>query len=81
MFCMKDADQLRGKFVANQCLCVCCIINIAISDTLILNNFQESTQLKLYSPVCIGPGPGQRPRIQEFSQCSLFLSRKINHRK
>ena len=35
-FCMKDADKLRGKFAANQCLCVCCIINSAI--TLILNN-------------------------------------------
>ena len=40
---MKDADQLRGKFAANQCLCVCCIINSAI--TLILNNFQASKHL------------------------------------
>ena len=42
-FCIKDADQLRGKFAAKQCLCVCCIINRAI--TLILNNFQTSTHL------------------------------------
>ena len=42
-FCMKDEDQLHSKFAANQCLCVCCIINSAI--TLILNNFQASTHL------------------------------------
>ena len=42
-FCMNDADQLRSEFAANQCLCVCCIINSAI--TLIFNNFQASTHL------------------------------------
>ena len=49
---MNDADQLRGKLAANQCLCVCCIMNSAI--TLILNNFQAS--IHLLSVEAVQPG-------------------------
>ena len=49
---MKDADQLRGKFAANQCLRVCYIIDSAI--TLILNNIQAS--IHLLSVEALQPG-------------------------
>ena len=56
-FCIcenKDADQLRGNRKADQRLCFC-----YIDKSLYFLNpkFQASSnRLKLYSPVCVGPG-------------------------
>ena len=72
-FCIcenKDADQLRGNREADQRLC----FRNSDSTIPLLPKYEISASIhlvRLYSPVCVGPG--RKPRRPVFSQRGSYV--------
>ena len=61
----KGAEQLRGNHAADQRLCFH-YIDSTISLLLILKVQASSHLLRLYSPVCVGPGRKTEDRFSHY---------------